>query len=581
MMERRKIVTILVLALGVVLGSPNVSEAAPMGTAFTYQGQLNEDGTPADGLYDFEFQLYDAPSDGNQLGSTIEVSDFDVIDGYFTAELDFGSDVFDGDARWLEITVAHGDGSDPCTLSPRHELTPTPYAIYAKTTSGVDVPLELTGSESGSHIIKGRNSSIGPGSIGVVGEATASSGRGVYAVGAGAFGYGVYGEATYEGGSGRGVYGLARGLGGTGVKGLAHNSGDYTNYGGYFQANGSTGRGVYGLAFYEGAYTNYGGYFEASGSSGRGVYGEATGSSGTGVRGVASNNGNVINFGGYFEAAGGRGTGVRGYASSSSASTNRGGAFEASGSSGTGVLGLASGSSGTGVSGLASNSGDATNYGGHFEAWGSWGHAVYALATGIHGRGVSGYASNSGDYANYGGFFSASGSTGRGVYGVASSSFGRGVQGNGGDYDFYASGPGTNYGAASSIRWKSNIRLIDEALEKVVRLRGVYFNWDAEHGGEHDVGMIAEEVGEVLPEIVEYEKDGDYTSGMDYSKLTPLLVEAVKELKTEKDAELAELKCQLPELELLREENAELRRRIATLESVVAKMSALREGGTQ
>jgi len=49
------------------------------------------------------------------------------------------------------------------------------------------------------------------------------------------------------------------------------------------------------------------------------------------------------------------------------------------------------------------------------------------------------------------------------------------------------------------------------------------------------VGMIAEEVGQVLPEIVQYEEDGIYTSGMDYSKLTPLLVEAVKALKKEND----------------------------------------------
>jgi len=64
----------------------------------------------------------------------------------------------------------------------------------------------------------------------------------------------------------------------------------------------------------------------------------------------------------------------------------------------------------------------------------------------------------------------------------------------------------------------------------------VYFNWDAEHGGRYDVGMIAEEVGKVLPEIVDYEENGIDAVGMDYSKLTPLLVEAIKELKAENDA---------------------------------------------
>ena len=111
-----------------------------------------------------------------------------------------------------------------------------------------------------------------------------------------------------------------------------------------------------------------------------------------------------------------------------------------------------------------------------------------------------------------------------------------GVEGHGGLCDFIATGPGTDYCSTSSIRWKSDVGPIDDPLGKVMSLRGVYFNWDKEHGGHHDVGMIAEEVGEVLPEIVQYEEDGKYTSGMDYGKLTPLLVEAVKQLRSENQA---------------------------------------------
>ena len=58
----------------------------------------------------------------------------DVIDGYFTVELDFGS-VFDGNNRWLEIGVRPGDQSDPCVyslLSPRQKVTPTPYALQTR-----------------------------------------------------------------------------------------------------------------------------------------------------------------------------------------------------------------------------------------------------------------------------------------------------------------------------------------------------------------------------------------------------------------------------------------------------------------
>ena len=47
--------------------------------------------------------------------------------------------------------------------------------------------------------------------------------------------------------------------------------------------------------------------------------------------------------------------------------------------------------------------------------------------------------------------------------------------------------------------------------------------------------MIAEEVGKVIPEIVVFEENGIDASGMDYSKITPLLVEAIKALKAEND----------------------------------------------
>jgi hypothetical protein len=154
--------------------------------------------------------------------------------------------------------------------------------------------------------------------------------------------------------------------------------------------------------------------------------------------------------------------------------------------------------------------------------------------------------------------FALSGTT-YGVYSHCSSPAG---------FDFFAAGPGTDYGSSSSRRWKSDIRNIDEPLDKIARLRGVYYNWDEEHGGHHDVGMIAEEVGEVLPEIVNYEENGIDAIGMDYSKLAPLLVEAVNALRAEKDAEIA----------TFRSENAELRARLDRLE-VMMQQSAERQQG--
>jgi len=87
------------------------------------------------------------------------------------------------------------------------------------------------------------------------------------------------------------------------------------------------------------------------------------------------------------------------------------------------------------------------------------------------------------------------GIVGEGINGVNGIGSFTGVTGSGNSFDFDAQGTGVNYGATSSIRWKKNIRQIDGALDKILRIRGVYFDWDDDHGGQHDMGFIAEEVG--------------------------------------------------------------------------------------
>ena len=108
-----------------------VGQPYEMGTAFTYQGQLTDDGSPGDGQYDFEFKLCDDPVAACTLASTT-AEDHQVDEGLFTVEIDFGTDVFNGQARWLEMGVRPGASVDPyTTLSPRQELTPSPYALRA------------------------------------------------------------------------------------------------------------------------------------------------------------------------------------------------------------------------------------------------------------------------------------------------------------------------------------------------------------------------------------------------------------------------------------------------------------------
>jgi endosialidase-like protein len=117
--------------VGFLLMAGAVGQAAPVGTAFTYQGRLTDAGSSPTAMYDFKFSLYDALTGGSQVGSTIYQDDVPVNEGYFTVDLDFGSGIFSGEARWLEIDVKPTSSGTYTPLSPRQELTPTPYALYA------------------------------------------------------------------------------------------------------------------------------------------------------------------------------------------------------------------------------------------------------------------------------------------------------------------------------------------------------------------------------------------------------------------------------------------------------------------
>ena len=88
----------------------------------------------------------------------------------------------------------------------------------------------------------------------------------------------------------------------------------------------------------------------------------------------------------------------------------------------------------------------------------------------------------------------------------------------------------------SDIRLKDNIEVIKGSLDKIGKIRGVEFDWNEKAPGwarerGHDVGVIAQEVQKVIPEIVVERKNGFL--GVDYKRIIPLLIESVKELKQE------------------------------------------------
>lgn len=115
------------IALVILISIPQIEA---QGTAFTYQGRLNNGGIQANGLYDFQYSLSNAPSGGSQIGSTLTVIGVSVTNGLFTSILDFGS-VFTGNATWLAISVRTNGVGSYIGLQPLQPLTPAPYAIYS------------------------------------------------------------------------------------------------------------------------------------------------------------------------------------------------------------------------------------------------------------------------------------------------------------------------------------------------------------------------------------------------------------------------------------------------------------------
>jgi len=93
------------------------------------------------------------------------------------------------------------------------------------------------------------------------------------------------------------------------------------------------------------------------------------------------------------------------------------------------------------------------------------------------------------------------------------------------------------WGTYSSRRWKENIRTMDGALEKMLQLRAVTYDW--KETGQSDIGLIAEEVGEVFPEIVAYEDNGVDATSVDYARLVAVLIEANREQQQQLDEQRA------------------------------------------
>lgn len=116
-----------------ILAIPASHAQTPLSSGVTYQGQLMQSGSPADGAFPMVFTLWDAAAGGAQVGPTLAFNGVSgnpppvaVTDGLFSVVLDFGANAYNGDARWLEIAV------NGVTLAPRSALTAVPYAVQTR-----------------------------------------------------------------------------------------------------------------------------------------------------------------------------------------------------------------------------------------------------------------------------------------------------------------------------------------------------------------------------------------------------------------------------------------------------------------
>ena len=171
---------LIVLTLLSTLNS-QFSTAFAQGTAFIYQGRLNSGGSPASGTYNLTFSLFNTNTTGVAIAGPVTNNSVIVTNGLFTALIDFGSGVFTGTTNWLEIGVETNGFNSFTTLTPRQQVTPTPYAIYAENAKN------LSGTLSASQLTSIGNTNVGAAGNFFVGPSGNSMTSGSYNTANGAY----------------------------------------------------------------------------------------------------------------------------------------------------------------------------------------------------------------------------------------------------------------------------------------------------------------------------------------------------------------------------------------------------------
>jgi len=620
---------------------------APVGTAFSYQGRLSRsDPIFQATTYDLRFSLWDAATDGSQIGPMLEFPQVDMQPGnIFTVLLDFEVSVFDGQARWLRVDVKETADTLYIILSPRQPITPAPYALHALNAGQWQ--------SNGSAIMNTNTGFVGINRTNTVGlewfgvHAPVNSGYGgMYITTEGATAWPFYGYKagtssawTYlDGGDGDwhvNVGGNKLTVSNEGMVGIRTTDPAYplhvvsTNTDRTIHGENSTmtGVGVRGRAAHATG-LNFGVYGETASSSGTAVFGTATAASGLTVGGrfnSDSASGTGVDAGGGF-------IGVAATAWSSTGDT-WGGLFQNQSSGGAGVRGLSNHASGTGK-GVWGSSSSTSGVGVHGQALAATGSARAVWGEVTSASAYAGYFSGGRNYfqGNVGcgtltpanplsvaGDADITGRVSIGITGADARLLVRGIVGedafrvrvdtatkllvkdNGGvgigsnfpavpanglrtagavgigadpgAFTLVSNGDAAKPGGGSwsnfsDARLKRDIEpMAPGMLDRVLSLRGHTFEYVDKAVEKRlglpgrQMGLIAQEVQAVFPEWVDADDEG-YLYVTERSQ-TAIMVEALRELRAEKDAAIASLHS----------ENEELRQRLTRLESTMARLA--------
>ena len=300
------------------------------------------------------------------------------------------------------------------------------------------------------------------------------------------------------------------GLSGTGIYSVATNTSGSVD-GGRFIAVGEASRGIYAVAVSTSG-VNYGGHFSSSSSGGYGVYGSGN----TGVYGVSTSGYGIHGVSTSSYAIYGASTSSYGVHGSSTSS------YGVYGSGATGIYGYSNETNGYGVYGI--NNGGVGSSATGVQGESTSGTAVGGLST--NGTAVRGVIDETTVFSSYSGYFNG------GNFYVSledSTNYNFTINnlaetGTGNSVNIDASG--NLFEDASSIRYKKDVADLEVDTAKVLELNPVSFRY--KRNDQEDIGLIAEDVNEIIPDLVNYDKEG-LPNGVKYDRISVYLLEIIKE----------------------------------------------------